>query len=346
MSEKIKSLPLAFNNSGETHLDVDFGYELGGENWYSGGHNVRGYYLYCCPVKIKDMGGYTTVTSALGKGLKVLLKEVTRKSKKAEAEAREQAEKEMPKLISSVLRKYGLKLQKRRMSIAVYQINRERDAERVKFMSLDFMTSTNWGPGLYDKVFEGEVEADNLQEVYFMFNRDDRPGAKRFHSLSVSDVVEVKNEEGSKFYFCDTIGFNEIAFDSSSTTDAAPGRISVLYVEPGKTARMLDVERELDAYQRICETDTIQAIYPFADRSVVLVCDDEGKLKHATNNRALYDEDGNIVDVLCGPFFMCRQNSDGEWVSLTPEQQEMYMSLYREPKRFEMWGKIIHEEGL
>lgn len=339
MSDNIARLKLAYNNDGETHLDVDFGYDIGGDNWLSGGTRTRGYYLFCTPVRRENRDGVIMVRNALGKGLKILLKEVDRKSKKAEAEAREMANAEIRRLVTLVLQKYGLKLEKKRKTVALYQINAEKDVNRIRFEGLDELAAlkVEFDPTIYEKVFEGEVDADTLDDIFTYFNSDDRPGRKRFHSMSVSDVVELKEESESKFFFCDTVGFTEVAFDPAYTTDASPERINILYMEPGKEARMVSVEATLEEYQRICDTDCIQAIYPFEDPSVVLVCDNEGKLKNAVKNRALYDEDGVIQDVLCGPFFICRQDEDGEWVSLTPEQQEKYLAMYKKPKRFERW---------
>lgn len=332
MSENIARLKLTYNNDGETHLDVDFGYDIGGET-------RRGYYLYCKPVRREDRDGATMVRFQIGKGRKLLLKEVPRRSQKAEAEARALIDEALPGLVSRTLSIYGVKVAKARKPVALYQINAEKDANRIRFEGLEEMAAlkVEFDPTIYEKVFEGEVDADTLDDIFAYFNSDNRPGRDRFCSMSVSDIVEVKEGNESKFFFCDTVGFTEITFDPAYTTDASPERINVLYMEPGKEARMVSVEATLEEYQRICDTDCIQAIYPFEEPSVVLVCDDEGKLKNAVKNRALYDEDGVIQDVLCGPFFICRQDEDGEWVSLTPEQQEKYLDMYKKPKRFERW---------
>lgn len=67
---------------------------------------------------------------------------------------------------------------------------------------------------IYDKIYDGEIEGHNLEDVYRKFNID-HPEDFRGHSLSVSDVVEIYESEcaESGFYFCDTIGFEEIDFN-------------------------------------------------------------------------------------------------------------------------------------
>ena len=48
-------------------------------------------------------------------------------------------------------------------------------------------------PSLYKNVYFGDVGAENLEDVYRLFN-DNRPRTFQGHSLSVSDVVQVCNE--------------------------------------------------------------------------------------------------------------------------------------------------------
>lgn len=48
----------------------------------------------------------------------------------------------------------------------------------------------------------------------------------------------------------------------------------------------------------------IQAIYPY-DELVAIVCNEEGKLQGLEVNRVLTDEQGRVIDVLVGNFFIC-----------------------------------------
>ena len=81
------------------------------------------------------------------------------------------------------------------MKIKIYQINMNRDKDRVAFENLDqleefFDAREIPDCSIYDKVFEGEVDCGNLEEVFEMFNLEHPEGYKG-RSLSVSDVVEV-----------------------------------------------------------------------------------------------------------------------------------------------------------
>ncbi len=99
----------------ENVICIEVGYSLGGHNWYNGQEERRGYYLYCTPCgisthKLNDGREYNTITNTLGKGLKLLLKQVSRQSVKAELEAIELAKENEEMLLNRVLSKYGLKL--------------------------------------------------------------------------------------------------------------------------------------------------------------------------------------------------------------------------------------------
>ncbi|GEM_PF-42705 len=66
-------------------------------------------------------------------------------------------------------------------------------------------------PQDYQMVYDGEVETNDLEAVYELFNQNHPPGYTG-HSLSMSDVVELYDENGSMFYYCDRSGFQAIDF--------------------------------------------------------------------------------------------------------------------------------------
>lgn len=81
------------------------------------------------------------------------------------------------------------------MNISIYQIDHDRDENRVKFESfestLKYQGSDKIDSAIYKKVFDGAVDCKNLEEVYTMFNIN-HPTEFIGNSLSVSDIVEVK----------------------------------------------------------------------------------------------------------------------------------------------------------
>lgn len=110
------------------------------------------------------------------------------------------------------------------MYIAIYQIDMARDPDNVCFMDFErtnrIQGSSSINSSIYNKVFEGPVKADTLEDIYYIFNQQ-HPEGYTGRSLSVSDVVQVveDNPFGSAFYFCDSFGFKRIDFDSSKAQD-------------------------------------------------------------------------------------------------------------------------------
>lgn len=190
------------------------------------------------------------------------------------------------------------------MKIKIYQVNTERDADGVAFMDLDRTTKHQNSPTInsevYDKVFEGNVECKNLEDVFSMFNMNHPVGYKA-RSLSVSDVVEVVEDESVEtgFYFCDNFGFQPVQFEpeKAQTSDRfcdaeKVDKITVLMVRAGQYPEVLEIENNLEAMQAAVGGD-IEEYMPFEDE-VAIVCNEEGKVNGLPLNRAVYEEPQNI----------------------------------------------------
>ena len=83
------------------------------------------------------------------------------------------------------------------MRVKIYQINPERDSNRMKFMSLSDSQSPD--PSIYDEVFDAEIDENELEEIYGRFNTVGHP-LFRGHSLSVSDVVVADGKATGAFW--------------------------------------------------------------------------------------------------------------------------------------------------
>lgn len=115
--------------------------------------------------------------------------------------------------------------------------------------------------------------------------------------------------------------------------------IKVVMVEPGKFARITTIENDLDSLQKAVDGN-IQAIYPFEDE-VALVCNEEGKCMKLPTNRALY-MDGEMVDIVCGKFFICGAPATSEnFESLSEKQIQTYMDMFKQPQRFYKVGDSL-----
>lgn len=86
-----------------THLKVELYYSMGGWNYFVGKQESRGYYLSVMPVKRwKSDTGCTCEQFVSFRGVRTLIKEVARKSKKAEHEAITLAENKEQELVAHI----------------------------------------------------------------------------------------------------------------------------------------------------------------------------------------------------------------------------------------------------
>ena len=79
--------------------------------------------------------------------------------------------------------------------------------------------------------------------------------------------------------------------------------MKVLMCRVGEEARIEDIGEGLEAMQNAVD-GYIQAIYPY-DELVAMVVNEEGKLMGLPYNRFLVNDNGEIVDIICGDFFIC-----------------------------------------
>ena len=104
-------IKVKINGGKVTHLKVETYYSLGGMNYFNYKTERRGYYLSVVPVERMDKGGYIMEGYVMCLGIKDCIKEVQRKSKKAETEAEKLATERMKDLIDYVLNQNGLELE-------------------------------------------------------------------------------------------------------------------------------------------------------------------------------------------------------------------------------------------
>ena len=179
---------------------------------------------------------------------------------------------------------------------SIYQINVDRDTANVCFIGLESLEKIKGtkevNAAAYDRVYDGKMDCISLENIYQKFNVD-HPADYKGRSLSVSDVVEIRESDtlNPGFYFVDSIGFKSISFDKSlckEPVEAGSGKISVLLVEPNKYPKMIEIDDTLEAMQAIVGGD-IEEYMPFEDE-VAIVCHEEGKLIGLPPNRAIYAE--------------------------------------------------------
>lgn len=119
--------------------------------------------------------------------------------------------------------------QRKAQTFRIYQMELDRDTpvRSLAFQGLSAFAKEGYAspPGnAYRFVYQSEYvcptefpDSDILEQIFRIFNTE-HPKDYTGRSLSVSDVVELYENDSSRFYFCDSMGFRKIAFDAKMVT--------------------------------------------------------------------------------------------------------------------------------
>ena len=114
--------------------------------------------------------------------------------------------------------------------------------------------------------------------------------------------------------------------------------MDVLMVEPGQYAKMTTIGSNLKSMQDAVG-GSIEAAY-FFDDPVALVCNEDGKNIGLPLNRAVRDEQGEIMDIIAGKFFVCGLTEDN-FGSLPKSFRTSSRRCSRIPRAFSRWGAAL-----
>ena len=99
-------------------------------------------------------------------------------------------------------------------------------------------------------------------------------------------------------------------------------KIKCLLVEPNKLPQEIEINKELKEYQKLVG-GLIECAYLQNDDSVVLICNDEGKVNNMELNRDIG------YDIIAGPFLIVGDDYDNaDFKSLSLDQIEKYKMSY------------------
>jgi len=124
----------------------------------------------------------------------------------------------------------------------------------------------------------------------------------------------------------------------AEAAEHAKETMTVLLVEPNKYPRPVEIGTELKDLQEAVG-GYIQVTYPFVDK-VGLIMNEEGKLEGLPLNRSLRDDEGNIYDIVSGPFLVAGLMEES-FGSLTPEQMGKFEEMFHQPEIFIQMGKGV-----
>ena len=114
--------------------------------------------------------------------------------------------------------------------------------------------------------------------------------------------------------------------------------MKILRVEPEKSPEIVEMDGSLASLQAAVG-GYIEAAYPWDD-PVAIVCSDDGKFNGLAPNRAIYDTDGEIVDIIAGTFLIVGLTDDN-FGDLPDELARKYANLFAVPECFLRSGDHI-----
>ncbi|RHP18067.1 DUF4316 domain-containing protein [Clostridium sp. AF35-15] len=107
-------------------------------------------------------------------------------------------------------------LSQNRNCFAIYQVSRD-DPQNVRFMNLDWLKSHNISidRSNYDLIYtaplsESGTVPEQLEKLYQQFNLE-KPVDFHSPSMSVSDIVAIKQDSKVSCHYCDSVGFTQIS---------------------------------------------------------------------------------------------------------------------------------------
>ena len=137
-------------------------------------------------------------------------------------------------------------------------------------------------PANYEAIYTREVYPDDdtgriLENFYYIFN-DERPGDFVGHSLSVSDIVALKQDGKVSYHYCDSMGFQELpAFQKPENYLKAAemsmeddyGMIDGIINNGPKQPTVADLEAQVKAGMSISLMDLAEAAHREKKKSVL-----------------------------------------------------------------------------
>ena len=114
--------------------------------------------------------------------------------------------------------------------------------------------------------------------------------------------------------------------------------LTVLEIVPGQYPKQVEIDPDLKSLQQAVGGN-IGASYPFSD-PVAIVYNDEGRLMGLPLNRALWDDDGLMYDVVAGTFLVVGLGEE-DFVSLSPELAQKYEEEFHQPEAFLPLGRRL-----
>lgn len=203
------------------------------------------------------------------------------------------------------------------MKVSIYQINYQRLSDAPIWKDKGVIKPAI-NAALYDEVFRGEGDWEDIQEAVSQFESEGHP---LFRGRSIQPTDVFVTDQGTFFKGWD--GIVEVDFDQTQA-QKQENLLRVVYVEPNRPAYETEIGSDLHSQQKA--VGGLIELVNMGNRCF-LVCNDEGKLMGMEGNRRL----GN-GSVIAGPFFIVGDGGE-VFCSLTDAQVNHYLQQFSQPEQ-------------
>lgn len=156
-------------------------------------------------------------------------------------------------------------------------------------------------------------------------------------SRKEAEAIAEENWNQSLYDMDSAEDYADVRFTAGEEREIArEDQIEVLKVSPGEYPCRVTVGIELKDLQSAVGGH-IECFYPY-EENIGLLVNEEGKINGSKLNRAVYGEDGNLLDVIAGDFLIVGMTEEGVG-SLTEEQIKRYEEKFHQPQTFLRMGK-------
>lgn len=156
-------------------------------------------------------------------------------------------------------------------------------------------------------------------------------------SREEAEAIAEENWNQSLYDMDSAEDYADVRFTAGEEREIArEDQIEVLKVSPGEYPRRVTVGIELKDLQSAVGGN-IECFYPY-EENIGLLVNEEGKINGSELNRAVYGEDGSLLDVIAGDFLIVGMTEEGIG-SLTEEQIKRYEEKFHQPQTFLRMGK-------
>lgn len=171
---------------------------------------------------------------------------------------------------------------------------------------------------LYDEVFRGEGDWEDIHEVVAQFESEGHP---LFRGRQIQPTDVFVTDQG--VFFKGWEGMVEVDFDQTQA-QKQEDLLRVVYVEPNRPAYETEICSDLHSQQK-----AVGGLIELVNMGYrcLLVCNEEGKLMGMEGNRRL----GN-GSVIAGPFFIVGDGGE-DFCSLTDVQVNHYLQQFSQPEQ-------------